>query len=35
MRPYLIFLLVDLILLVAYPILYVIDRLRRFFQIHR
>jgi len=35
MKPYLIFLLVDLILLVAYPILYVIDRLRRFFQAHR
>jgi hypothetical protein len=35
MRPYLIFLLVDLVLLVAYPILYVIDRLRRFFQIRR
>ena len=35
MKPYLIFLLVDLILLVAYPILYVIDRLRRLFQTHR
>ena len=35
MRPYLIFLLLDLILLVAYPILYVIDRLRRFFQSYR
>jgi hypothetical protein len=35
MKPYLIFLLVDLILLVAYPILYVIDRLRRFFHSNR
>ena len=35
MKPYFIFLLVDLILLVAYPILYVIERLRRFFHSNR
>ena len=34
-KLYLIFILIDVLVLLAYPVLYVIDRVRRLFHIHR